>query len=147
VNTSTQTVNTASNLNSSKRLPTIGYGLIEKGFEHYTRCLVFNLAYSTVDISTLQPFNIFGCCIELVSSRWLIHVCILLVTTELCNERYLAPCKRFMVFSSQAFSLTHELYLSNECHMYEHRMLSALFINVPGYRVCNCAVYLASSVE
>jgi len=56
----------------------VTYGLIEKTFwalhaAHWgrnTSLSRLNLAYSTVDTLTLQPFDVFGCCIQFATSRW-----------------------------------------------------------------------------
>jgi len=37
--------------------------------------------------------------------------------------------------------------LSNQHVMYEHRKLTFILIDLPGYRVYDCAVYLTSSVQ
>jgi len=64
--------------------------------------------------------------------------------TEVCNNRYLAPYKRIVVFPYRKYSrwLMHYPYV-----MYEHRSLSSLCMGLSGYRVCDRAVYLTSSVE
>jgi len=49
-----------------------------------------NLAYSMVDTSALLRFEILGCCSQCYSFCWLIHVNVLLVAIEHCNECYLA---------------------------------------------------------
>jgi len=37
--------------------------------------------------------------------------------------------------------------LPNQQVMHEHRPLTSLFIDLPGYRVCDCTVYWTSPVQ
>jgi len=57
--------------------------------------------------------------------------------TELCNNRYLSPYKRIVVFPYRKHShwLMHYAYV-----MYEHRSLSSLCIGLSGYCVWSCCV-------
>jgi len=52
--------------------------------------LVLTLHNSTLDTSVLLRFQIFVCCSQCYSFRWLIHVNVLLAAIEHCNECYLA---------------------------------------------------------
>ena len=58
-------------------------------FKDKTQPPCLNLAYSTVDTSALLRFVIFGCHSQCYRFRWLIHINVLLVAIEHCNECYL----------------------------------------------------------